>query len=136
MSERRQVVIVGGGIAGLAAAHRLVGAHGPADRPGAAGPHITLLEEENRLGGKIRTEVFAGRPLDVGAEALLARVPAGLELCHALGLEHDLVAPASDQPYVWTDRLRPLPPRLMAGVPDGSQALIGSGILSRSEEHT
>jgi oxygen-dependent protoporphyrinogen oxidase len=130
MSERRQVVVVGGGIAGLAAAHRLVGAHGPADHTGTVGPQVTLLEAEDRLGGKIRTEVFAGRPLDVGAEALLARVPAGLELCHELGLEHDLVAPASDQPYVWTDRLRPLPPRLMAGVPDGSQAVIGSGILS------
>ena len=121
---------MGGGIAGLAATHRLVGAHDPAERTGTAGPQITLLEGEDRLGGKIRTEVFAGRALDVGAEALLARVPAGLELCHELGLEHDLVAPASDQPYVWTDRLRPLPPRLMAGVPDGSQAMIGSGILS------
>jgi protoporphyrinogen/coproporphyrinogen III oxidase len=130
MSECRRVVVVGGGIAGLAAAHRLVGARGSADLTGTAGPQITLLEAEDRLGGKIRTEVFAGRPLDVGAEALLARVPAGLELCHELGLEHDLVAPASDQPYVWTDRLRPLPPRLMAGVPDGSQAVIGSGILS------
>ncbi len=123
-------MVVGGGIAGLAAAHRLVGAHDPADRTDTAGPQITLLEAEGRLGGKIRTEVFAGRALDVGAEALLARVPAGLELCHELGLEHDLVAPASDQPYIWTDRLRPLPPRLMAGVPDGAQAVIGSGILS------
>jgi oxygen-dependent protoporphyrinogen oxidase len=130
MSERPQVVIVGGGIAGLAAAHRLDGAHRGADGTSSSGPRITLLEADERLGGNIRTEHFAGRPLDVGAEALLARVPAALELCHELGLEHDLVAPASDQPYVWTDRLRPLPPRLMAGVPDGSQALIGSGILS------
>jgi oxygen-dependent protoporphyrinogen oxidase len=130
MSGRRHVVIVGGGIAGLAAAHRLAGAHPGADGTSSAGPRITLLEADERLGGKIRTEDFAGRPLDVGAEALLARVPAALELCHELGLEHDLVAPASDQPYVWTDRLHPLPPRLMAGVPDGSQALIGSGILS------
>jgi oxygen-dependent protoporphyrinogen oxidase len=130
MSQGRQVVIVGGGIAGLAAAHRLAGAQPGADGTSSAGPRITLLEADERLGGKIRTEDFAGRPLDVGAEALLARVPAGLELCHELRLEHDLVAPASDQPYVWTDRLRPLPPRLMAGVPDGSQALIGSGILS------
>jgi oxygen-dependent protoporphyrinogen oxidase len=130
MSERQQVVIVGGGIAGLAAAHRLAGAHPVADGTGSAGLRITLLEADERVGGKIRTEDFAGRPLDVGAEALLARIPAALELCHELGLEHDLVAPASDQPYVWTDRLRPLPPRLMAGIPDGSQALIGSGILS------
>jgi len=130
MSERRQVVVVGGGIAGLAAAHRLAAMHPAAGGASSGWPRITLLEADGRLGGKIRTEDFAGRPLDVGAEALLARIPAALDLCHELGLEHDLVAPASDQPYVWTDRLRPLPPRLMAGVPDGSQAVIGSGILS------
>jgi oxygen-dependent protoporphyrinogen oxidase len=131
-SERQHVVIAGGGIAGLAAAYRLASAHRVADGTSFAGPRITLLEADERLGGKIRTQHFAGRPLDVGAEVLLARVPAALELCHELGLEHDLVAPASDQPYVWTDRLHPLPPRLMAGVPDGSQTLIGSGILSRA----
>ena len=125
-----KIVVVGGGIAGLAAAHRLAGAHGAPGDSSSPHPLITLLEADGRLGGKIRTEDFAGRPLDVGAEALLARVPAALELCRELGLEHDLVAPATDQAYVWTDRLRPLPPRLLAGVPDGSQALIGSGILS------
>lgn len=130
MSERPLVAIVGGGIAGLAAADRLDGVHRAADGAGAAEPRIVLLEASERIGGNIRTEPFAGRPLDIGAEALLARVPGALELCHDLGLEHDLVAPAEDQPYVWTDRLRPLPPRLMSGVPDGSRALIGSGILS------
>ena len=130
MSERVQVAVVGGGITGLAAANRLDSAHRGTGGASFAGPRIVLLEASERIGGNIRTEDFAGRALDVGAEALLARVPAALELCHELGLEHDLVAPASDQPYVWTDRLRPLPPRLMAGVPDGSQALIGSGILS------
>ncbi|HYM45404.1 MAG TPA: protoporphyrinogen oxidase [Solirubrobacteraceae bacterium] len=130
MSERPLVAIVGGGIAGLAAADRLDGMHRAAGGASSAGPRIVLLEASERIGGNIRTEEFAGRPLDVGAEALLARVPGALELCHDLGLEHDLVAPAEDQPYVWTDRLRPLPPRLMSGVPNGSQALIGSGILS------
>ena len=130
MSERPLVAIVGGGIAGLAAADRLDDMHRAAGGASSAGPRIVLLEASERIGGNIRTEEFAGRPLDVGAEALLARVPGALELCHDLGLEHDLVAPAEDQPYVWTDRLRPLPPRLMSGVPDGSQALIGSGILS------
>ena len=66
----------------------------------------------------------------MGAESLLARVPAGVELCREIGLGEELVAPASDQPFVWTDRLRPLPPRLMAGVPGGSGALVRSGILS------
>jgi protoporphyrinogen/coproporphyrinogen III oxidase len=130
MSGRPLVAVVGGGISGLAAADRLDGARRAAGGSDSAGPRIVVLEASERLGGNIRTEQFAGRPLDVGAEALLARVPGALEFCHELGLEHDLVAPAEDQPYVWTDRLRPLPPRLMSGVPDGSQALIGSGILS------
>src|ERR1019366_3754612 len=101
MSERRGVVVVGGGIAGLAAAHRLAGVPGAADRTGTAGPQITLLEADDRPDAKIRTEVSAGPPLGVGAEALLARVGVGLELCHEMGRQHDLLAPASDQTYVW-----------------------------------
>jgi oxygen-dependent protoporphyrinogen oxidase len=120
--RRPHVVVVGGGIAGLAAAHRLVSR--------GAEVEVTLLESDQRLGGKIRTEHFAGRPLDVGAEALLARVPAGIDLCREVGLGDALVAPVTDQAYVWTDRLRPLPPRLMAGVPGAGGALVRSGILS------
>jgi len=120
--RRPHVVVAGGGIAGLAAAHRLASCGAEVD--------ITLLESDHRLGGNIRTERIAGRPLDVGAEALLARVPAGVEMCRAVGLGDELVAPVTDQAYVWTDQLRPLPPRLMAGVPGGGGAVVRSGILS------
>ena len=41
---------------------------------------ITLLESDHRLGGNIHTERIGGRLLDVGAEALLARVPAGVAM--------------------------------------------------------
>ncbi len=122
IGERPRIVIVGAGIAGLAAAHRLASSGADVD--------ITILESEEHLGGKIRTESFAGRPLDVGAESLLARVPAGVDLCREIGLGKELVAPSADQPFVWTDKLRPLPPRLMAGVPGGSGALVRSRILS------
>jgi oxygen-dependent protoporphyrinogen oxidase len=121
-AERTRIVIVGAGITGLSAAHRLA-----CEAPAA---EITLLEADERLGGKIRTEEFAGRSLDVGAEALLARVPDAIALCRELGLGDELVAPAGDRPYVWTNRVRPLPPRLMAGAPGGSGALLRSGILS------
>jgi oxygen-dependent protoporphyrinogen oxidase len=94
------VVVIGGGIAGLAAADRLA----------AAGVRVTLLEAAERLGGKIHTASFAGRELDLGAEALVTREPAAIELCHELGLAKDLVTPASSRTYVWTRRgLRPLP---------------------------
>ena len=94
------VVVIGGGIAGLAAADRLA----------AAGVRVTLLEAAERLGGKIHTASFAGGALDMGAEALVTRDPAAIELCRELGLAEDLVTPASGRAYVWTRRgLRPLP---------------------------
>jgi oxygen-dependent protoporphyrinogen oxidase len=121
MSATPHVAVVGGGITGLVAAHRL-------DR---LGLRVTLVESDLRLGGKIRTEQFAGRPLDTGAEALLARAPETLSLCRDLGLEGELIAPARDRAFVWAGgRLRPLPPRLLAGVPDGAGAVISAGILS------
>ncbi len=63
------VAIVGGGIAGLAAADRLDGVHRAVEGASSARPRIVLLEASERIGGNIRTEEFAGRPLDVGAEA-------------------------------------------------------------------
>ncbi|WP_344293716.1 FAD-dependent oxidoreductase, partial [Streptomyces synnematoformans] len=59
------VVVIGGGIAGLAAAHRLL----------ARGARVTLLEAGTRLGGKLYASEDAGVPADLGAEALLARRP-------------------------------------------------------------
>ena len=125
MSAGRHVVVVGGGISGLAAAHRIC-------RLAAADPpRVSVLEAEQRLGGKIRTEVFAGRPFDAGAEALLTRVPEAVALCRELGLEHALVAPASDQAYLWTrGGLRPLPRQMMAGAPGGASSVASTGILS------
>ena len=127
MSGVPQIVIIGGGVTGLSAAHRL----GLVTQPEAL--RITVLEADQRLGGKIRTEQVAGRALDVGAEALLARVPQAIALCRELGLGDELVAPATEHPFVWTrGRLRPLPPRMLAGLPDGAGTVAASGILSRA----
>lgn len=122
--SRPHVVVVGGGIAGLSAAHRL------SALSGSNAPRITLLEAEGRLGGKIRTERIGGLALDVGPEALLTRQPAALELCRELGLADDLVAPVAERAFVWLDELRPLPPRLLAGAPDGAGTVVRSRILS------
>ena len=125
MSDAPHVAVVGGGVSGLVAAYRL------SQTRGSAGLRITLLEAEQRLGGKIRTEAFAGRMVDAGAEALLTRMPEVLELCQELGLEHELVAPATGQAYIWSDGvLRPLPPRLLAGIPGGVRSVAATGILS------
>ncbi|WP_341231605.1 FAD-dependent oxidoreductase, partial [Nocardioides salarius] len=66
----RDVVVVGGGIAGLAAAHQLA----------LAGRDVLLLEGSPETGGKLRAREVAGVGVDVGAEAMLNRRPEGVDL--------------------------------------------------------
>lgn len=75
-----RVAVIGGGIAGLTAAHRLRVLLGP-------DAVITVIERSDRLGGKLRTIDFAGIRYDVGAEAYLARRPEATALINELGLE-------------------------------------------------
>ncbi len=71
-SAQRRVAVIGGGIAGLAAAHALLaGEHVSGDDA----PFVTLFESEDRLGGKLLTSPFAGHPaIDEGPDAFLARL--------------------------------------------------------------
>ena len=118
---RLRVAVVGGGITGLATAWHL------RDRA-----DVTVHEASDRLGGEIRTIDLVGAPMDVGADAFLARHPEGERLVRALGFgDDDLVAPATGQVHVWTrGRLRPLPGATVFGVPTDLPALARSGVLS------
>jgi oxygen-dependent protoporphyrinogen oxidase len=86
--SKPHVVIVGGGLAGLSAAHRLL--HPRAADSGEP-PSVTLLEAENRVGGKIRTEYFDNFILDSGPDSFLTTKPWALELALELGLEEELI---------------------------------------------
>lgn len=120
------VVVVGGGIAGLTAAHALL-----QDSPSGLRPRVTLIEADRRLGGKIRSEQLAGQAIDVGAESLMVRAPAALDLCRELGLEGELVAPRTTATGVWArGRPRELPPGMLGGLPNGVGPVLRSGILS------
>ena len=117
--------MLGGGIAGLAAAWFL-------RQAGRGAPGVTLLEAGDRLGGKMRTSAFEGDPVDEGPDAFLARVPAAVELCRAVGLGGDLTAPATGRAFLWTGgRLRPFPEGLVLGLPPRLRPLARSGLLSR-----
>ena len=116
-------VVVGGGIAGLAAAHALTGA--------TATGRVLVLEAGGQVGGKLRTEEVAGVAVDVGAEAVLARRPEGVELVRAAGLP--VVHPAVVSSRIWSrGALRPLPRSLM-GVPLDLAGLGASGLLTAEQ---
>ena len=123
MTTRRRVVVVGAGITGLTAAFTLA-----TNRPDL---EVVVLEASERVGGKILTTPFAGRPVDCGADAFLARVPEALDLCRELGLDTILTAPAQKSAYVWVNGgLSRLPSGLVLGVPTDLEALAASGIVS------
>ena len=122
-AELPHVVIVGGGITGLAAAFFLR----------AAAAAVTVLEGSPRLGGKLGVSEVAGFAVDEGAEALLARRPEGTDLAAAAGLAGQLRQPGTTTAGIWTrERLRPLPRRQLMGVPADPDALASSEILSAS----
>jgi len=116
------VAVVGGGVAGLAAAFDLASANGV---------EVVLLEAGDRLGGKVRTGSLAGRAMDLGPDSFLARRPEAVRLCTELGLADDLVAPAATSAGVWSrGRVRTLPAGQVLGVPTDPWALARSGIVS------
>ncbi len=126
-TQPRRVAIVGGGIAGLAAAHAL------SLTPQATAGHlqITVLEGDHRLGGKLHTSPFAGHPaVDEGPDAFLARLPWGTGLARALGLGDDLVSPEAGRAAVWLDRMHPIPGGLLLGMPTEVMALARSRLLT------
>ena len=106
-----RVLIVGGGITGLAAAHRL------RERLG-EDTEIIVAERSGRLGGKIHTVDFVGRPVETGAESLLATRPEAVNLAKAVGLGDALVHPVGLKPALSIDgRLRDFPAGTMMGIP-------------------
>ncbi len=120
-----RVAVLGGGISGLAAAHFLRKLYAPARLD------ITVVEADPRLGGKVRTDPLASRPVEGGPDGFLARVPEALELCCDLGLAESLVSPGGGPAYLWMrGRLRAIPGGMGLGVPTGLSGIAFTGLLS------
>ena len=121
VAETPHVVVIGGGIAGLAAAFFLK------DEP----VRVTVLEGSPRLGGKLSASDVAGVPMDEGAEALLARRPEGIDLITATGLASELVPAGTTSSAIYTRGvMRPLPRRQFMGVPADMDELAATGAVS------
>ncbi|HEV7706645.1 MAG TPA: FAD-dependent oxidoreductase, partial [Asanoa sp.] len=125
MQHGWRVAVIGGGIAGLAAAVRIKDT-GPADT------QVTVFEQGAALGGKLRTGELAGSPVELGAEAFLVRDAAtgqdspAITLARRVGLGDDLVNPAVGAAAIAVERkLVPVPRGTLTGVPGDVGALAG-----------
>lgn len=116
-----KVAVIGAGITGLAAGYEAT----------QAGADVEVYEAAERAGGRLLTTELAGRPVDEGADAFLARVPWATELCRELGLSAELVSPAQRAAFVYSrGALRALPQPNVLGVPLDFDDLAASGIVS------
>jgi len=110
-----RTAIIGGGIAGLAAAYELEQA-----RRGGAAAEYTLFEARERLGGVLSSEIVGGAVLERGPDSFLSEKPAAAALCRELGIGDELT-PSNDADrktyIVVRNRLIPLPDGLMFLVP-------------------
>lgn len=111
--------IVGGGISGLVAAYRIRAAVG-------GGAKIVLFDPADRLGGVLRTETLCGQPMDIGAEAFVARRPEVPALLAELGLADRQITTTGVRPAIYSQgRLHPLPPGAVNGIPSSPESVTG-----------
>jgi len=125
----RRIIVIGGGISGLAAAHRLT----ELARKESCPLEITLLEASGRLGGVIGSERKDGFLIEAGPDSLISEKPWGIELCQRLGLGGSLhsVRPARQALYiVHRGTLVPMPRGFILMAPTQLWPLIRTPLFS------
>jgi len=121
----RRVAVVGGGISGLAAAHRLLELDPSVD--------LTLWESSSRLGGVLSTVHEEGYQIEQSADNFITTVPWGIDLCKRLGLGEQVVQtnPAHRRTHVIrAGRLHRLPDGFLMMAPTRLWPLVVTPILS------
>ena len=110
--------IIGAGLAGLTAAYQL--------RQELPSAQIDVWEGAERIGGKLHTVPFDGGPVDMGAEAFLARRDDAHEFFAELGLADEIVYPSALRPLLYSqETTHALPTAGVMGIPATGQAVAG-----------
>ena len=125
LATRPHVVIIGGGISGLAAARRLLQDETP--------PRVTVLDSDTQFGGKIRTEYAEGFVIEGGPDSFLSGKPRGVGMATELGLGDALigVTPQPQRAFIlYRDAFYPIPEGLTGLVPTKLGPVARSRLLS------
>jgi protoporphyrinogen/coproporphyrinogen III oxidase len=126
VTDRRRVVVVGGGIAGLAAAHRLV-EHAHAGES----VDVVLLEASERLGGSLGTERSDGFLIETGADSFITEKPWALALCERIGVPVTGTREGERRTYVVRGgRVEPLPEGFLLLAPTDPLTMARSTLFS------
>ena len=125
----RRIIIIGGGIAGLAAAHRVV----EIGKKQAVKVKILLLEASPRLGGSIATERVDGFLVEAGPDSFITEKPWALQLCERLDLASRLVSTQSAYQKIYVvhrGKLEPLPEGFFLLAPTRLRPFVESPLFS------
>ncbi len=121
------VVIVGGGITGLSAAYQLQKLRQQAG----TSLRVTLLEAEDRLGGKVGTVHQEGFLIDTGPDSFLAQKPWAVQLCRELGMEGEIISPSARRFFMLIGgKMHAVPYELVSLVPSRPEALWKASFIS------
>lgn len=126
-----RLLVVGGGITGLAAAWEAV--RGGPDRPPA---EVLLVESADRFGGKVQTETTEGMLIEHGPDSFVSYRPAALQLADELGLAGDVIGVSGTRVVHLRSRgrLRPLPAGMGMVLPNRIGPFVTTGILSPADK--
>ncbi len=128
-ASSKRVLVIGGGLSGLAAAHRIHERSAALRRP----VELTLLEAQERVGGVIATERQDGFTLECGPDSFITNKPWGLELCERLGLRDRLIETDAGHRrsfVVRKGRLMPVPEGFVLMAPQRLGPMLTTPVLS------
>lgn len=126
-----RLLVVGGGITGLAAAWEAV--RGADGRPPA---EVLLAEASDRLGGKLHTEVVGDLRIEHGPDSFVGYRPAALTLAEEVGVAGDVISPSGSRLVYLHARgkLRPIPAGMGMVLPSRLGPFVTTGILSPADK--
>jgi oxygen-dependent protoporphyrinogen oxidase len=125
-TQRQRIVIIGGGITGLAAAHRLV-------EQSSQQIDILLLEAGSRLGGVLKTHNRDGFLIEAGADSFISEKPEAIELAKRIGLDSHLIETNKEHRrsfIVRNGKLHPVPEGFQLMAPSSLWPFVTSDIFS------